>query len=185
MSLEQPIVTLVDLARLELAGSVATHQVSRLQAGMTVQVTVEGSAEPVAGKLARIAPAAEAGTRSIGVTIALANPNERLRAGQYAVAKVRLEDAIQRLTVPLAAVGNSAGQDHVWLIEGGVLARRAVTLGRRDEREGRIEVLHGVAPSGQVLAARFDNLREGAKAVLVPNKSPAVASAAASTPNLK
>ena len=185
VSLEQPIVTLVDLARLELAGSVATHQVSRLQAGMTVQVTVEGSAEPVAGKLARIAPAAEAGTRSIGVTIALANPNERLRAGQYAVAKVRLEDAIQRLTVPLAAVGNSAGQDHVWLIEGGVLARRAVTLGRRDEREGRIEVLHGVAPSGQVLAARFDNLREGAKAVLVPNKSPAVASAAASTPNLK
>ena len=106
--------------------------------------------------------------------------------GQLDVGGLALqEDAIQRLTVPLAAVGNSAGQDHVWLIEGGVLARRAVTLGRRDEREGRIEVLHGVAPSGQVLAARFDNLREGAKAVLVPNKSPAVASAAASTPNLK
>ena len=50
------------------------------------------------------------------------------------------------------------------MIESGVLARRAVTLGRRDEREGRVEVLQGVTPGSQVLAARFDNLREGAKA---------------------
>ena len=178
LSPEQPVLTIVDLARLELAGGVGTHEVSQLAPGMDVQVSVEGVAEKVAGKLARIAPAAEAGTRSIGVTIELANPGERLRAGQYALAKVHLADATQRLTVPLTAVGNTAGQDHVWIIESGLLARRAVTLGRRDEREGRIEVLGGVRPGGQVLAARFDNLREGAKAVVV-------ASAAASTPKLK
>ena len=178
LSPEQPVLTIVDLARLELAGSVGTHEVSQLAPGMDVQVSVEGVAEKVAGKLARIAPAAEAGARSIGVTIELANPGERLRAGQYALAKVHLADATQRLTVPLTAVGNTAGQDHVWIIESGLLARRAVTLGRRDEREGRIEVLGGVRPGGQVLAARFDNLREGAKAVVV-------ASAAASTPKLK
>jgi hypothetical protein len=45
-----------------------------------------------------------------------------------------------------------------------VLARRAVKLGRRDERVGKVEVLQGVSPASQVLAARFDNLREGAKA---------------------
>lgn len=182
---EQQVLTIVDLARLELAGSVATHEVAQLQPGMAVQVTVEGLAEPVAGTLARIAPAAEAGTRSIGVTIELANPNERLRAGQYALARVQLADATQRLTLPLAAVGNTSGQDHVWLIEAGLLARRAVTLGRRDEREGRVEVLSGVRPDGQVLAARFDNLREGAKAVVVAGKASAVVSAAASAPSLK
>ena len=185
LSPEQPVLTIVDLARLELAGSVGTHEVSQLAPGMDVQVSVEGVAEKVAGKLARIAPAAEAGTRSIGVTIELANPGERLRAGQYALAKVNLADATQRLTVPLTAVGNTAGQDHVWIIESGLLARRAVTLGRRDEREGRIEVLGGVRPGGEVLAARFDNLREGAKAVVVASKSAAVASAAASTPKSK
>ncbi len=152
---------------------------------MAVQVSVEGAAGKVTGKLARIAPAAEAGTRSIGVTIALANPKEIYRAGQYALAAVQLADSTQRLTLPLTAVGNTAGQDHVWVIESGILARRAVTLGRRDEREGRIEVLQGVRPGGQVLAARFDNLREGAKAVVVASKSATVASAAASTPSLK
>ena len=185
LSAEQPVLTLVDLGRLELAGTVGTHEVSQLAAGMPVKVTVEGVAEPLAGKLARIAPAAEPGTRSIGVTIELANPKEMLRAGQYALAAVQLADDRQRLTLPATAVGNTGGQDHVWVLEGGALSRRAVTLGRRDPREGRVEVLQGVQPTSQVLAARFENLREGAKAVLAAPKAAAVASAAASRPELK
>ncbi len=186
LAAEQQVLTIVDLARLELAGSIGTHEVSRLSPGMAVSVSVEGMAQPVTGRIARIAPAAEPGTRSIGVTIELANAKETLRAGQYAVARVTLPDDADRLTVPVAAVGNTSGQDHVWVIENGVLARRAITLGRRDEREGRVEVLGGLAPASQVLAARFDNLREGARALVVAAKSAAVASAAASTPaNLK
>ena len=185
LSPEQPVLTVVDLARLELAGSVGTHEVSQLAPGMDVQVSVEGVAEKVAGKLARIAPAAEPGTRSIGVIIELANPKEALRAGQYALASVQLTDPTQRLTLPLTAVGKTAGQDHVWVLEAGTLARRAVTLGRRDERQGRVEVLQGVSAGNQVLAARFDSLREGARAVIAGANSAAVASAAASAPTLK
>jgi RND family efflux transporter MFP subunit len=181
VAVEQPVLTIIDLARLELAGSVGTHEVSRLSAGLPVQVQVEGVARPVQGRIARIAPAAEPGTRSIGVTIELANPGETLRAGQYALARALLDDEQDRLTLPLTAVGNTAGQDHVWMIENGTLARRAVTVGRRDERQGRVEVLTGVGPESQVLAARFDNLREGAKA-LVAGSSAAVASAAADAP---
>ncbi|MBL8332000.1 MAG: efflux RND transporter periplasmic adaptor subunit [Rubrivivax sp.] len=182
LAMEQPVLTLVDLATLELQASVGTHEVSRLAPGQPVQVLVEGVAEPLAGRIARIAPAAEPGTRSIGVAIALANPGERLRAGQYAVARLELPGEAERLTLPLAAVGQAAGQDHVWVIEGGKLARRGVMLGRRDEREGRVEVLEGLNPGAQVLAARFDNLREGARASVVAAKGPPVASAAASVP---
>lgn len=185
LAMEQQVLTIVDLARLELAGAVGTHEVSRLAPGMPVKVEVEGVSQPVDGRIARIAPAAEPGTRSIGVTIELPNPKEVLRAGQYAVARVELADDTDRLTLPLAAVGNTSGQDHVWLIEGGQLARRAVKLGRRDEREGRVEVIDGVPATAQVLAARFDNLREGAKATVVATRAPAVASAAASTPLVK
>ena len=185
LSVEQQVLTIVDLARLELAGSVGTHEVARIQPGMAVQVQVEGVDQPVAGRVARIAPAAEPGTRSIGVTIELPNPKETLRAGQYALARATLADDTDRLTLPAAAVGKTSGQDHVWLIESGVLARRAVTVGRRDERIGKVEVLQGVTPTSQVLAARFDNLREGAKASVVAAKSAPVASAAASTPLVK
>jgi RND family efflux transporter MFP subunit len=178
---EQPVLTVVDLSRLELAGSVGTHEVSLLQPGMPVDVQVEGVAKPVSARLARIAPSAEAGTRSIGVTVELDNPNEAFRAGQYALARVVLQDAQQRLTLPASAIGSNAGQEHVWVIENGTLARRAITTGRRDEASGRVELLQGVPQTAQVLAARFDNLREGAKATVVAKAAPVASGAASQT----
>jgi membrane fusion protein (multidrug efflux system) len=181
VSNEQQVFTIVDIRQLELAGSVGTHEVGALAPGMPVQVRVEGVEKPVAARLVRIAPAAEPGTRSIGVTIAIDNPKETLRAGQYALARVDLQDPQQRLSVPIPAVGNTAGQDHVWLIENGQLMRRAVTLGRRDDANGRVEVLTGVTNASQVLGMRFDNLREGIKASIGAGKQAPVASAAASS----
>jgi RND family efflux transporter MFP subunit len=170
LSAEQQVLTIVDLARLELAASVGTHEVSRLHPGMPVQVTVEGLDAALTGQLARIAPAAEAGTRSIGVTVVLTNAQQRLRAGQYAIGEVLLADDRQRLLLPAAAVGSTGGQSHVWVIDtaGGAdasrLVRRAVTLGRRDEAGARVEILDGITTDTRVLATRFDNLREGALA---------------------
>ena len=191
VAMEQQVLTLVDLGRLELAGSVGTHEVGRLAPGMAVRLQVEGLDTPVAGQLLRIAPAAEAGTRSIGVTVGLANPDERLRAGQYALARVVLADPQQRLVLPLTAVGITSGQAFVWLVVDGALVRRAVTLGRRDEAGGRVEVLLGLDANAQVLGARFDNLREGARALIVPaaagglSSATAVAASAASRPVLR
>jgi len=186
LAMEQQVLTIVDLARLELAGTVGTHDVGRLQPGMGVQIAVEGASQPVAGRIARIAPAAEPGTRAIGVTIELPNASEAFRAGQYALATVVLADPTQRLTLPSSAIGNTSGQNHVWLIADGKLQRRAVMLGRQDEREGRVEITEGVTPAAQVLAARFDNLREGARAVIVASKAAGpVASASASAAQVR
>lgn len=181
---DQPVLTIVDLRRLELAGSVGTHEVSRLSPGMPVTVEVEGVERPVAGRIARIAPAAEPGTRAIGVTIELPNADERLRAGQYAVATAALPDDRERLSVPATAVSQAAGQDQVWLIEQGKLVRRAVRLGRRDGATGRVEVLEGLDVGHTVIAARFDGLAEGREASVAPAPAAAaaVASTAASTP---
>jgi RND family efflux transporter MFP subunit len=166
VSAEQQLLTVVDLSSLELAGTVGTHEVSQLKPGQPVQITVEGGAQAVTGRIDRIAPAAEAGTRSIGVVVSLDNKGELFRAGQYAMGKVVLADPTERLTLPVSAIGNTSGQDQVWVIEGGALLRRAITTGRRDDAKARVEVLQGLAPNATVLAARFDNLRDGAKATV-------------------
>ena len=180
LSVEQPVLTIVDLSELELAGAVGTHEVSLLAPGMPVEVRVEGVAKPVEGELVRIAPAAEAGTRAIGVTVSIPNPKEIFRAGQYALASVVLSDSALHLTVPALAIVNVLGQEHVWVIDHGALARRAITTGRRDEAQGRVEVLAGLTPAAQVLAAGYDNLREGAKAVVVERATPTASAAASS-----
>jgi len=174
---EQQVVTIVDLHMLELAGTVGTQEVGQLTTGMPVTLRIEGIDKPIDGKLARIAPAAEAGTRSIGVVVQLQNPKETMRAGQYAVAQVLIGDTTPRLTVPISAISSASGQEYVWTVENGKLLRRTVTTGRRDPVKGRAEVIEGLTADAPVLGARFDNLREGAKARVV-----AVATAATPKP---
>ena len=167
VSLEQPVLTIVNLAQLELAGNVGTHEVSRLSPGMPVALRIEGNSGEVNARLARLAPAADTGTRLIGVTISLDNSAERFRAGQYASARVVIPDPVERLTLPSSAIVSTSGQANVWVVEsaasGAQLVRRAVTLGRQDPATNRVEILQGVSAGAKILAARFDNLREGAK----------------------
>ncbi len=186
---EQALLTVVDLSTLELAGMVGTHEVSRLRPGQSVQVRVEGQGDAVNGRIDRIAPAAEAGTRAIGVVVVLDNTNEALRAGQFAQARVQLADATPRLVLPVGAVAQASGQDYVWTVEKDALVRRIVITGRKDLASGQVEIVKGLSADALVLGARFDNLKEGAVArVVAPGaapKAPPSASAAASLPSGK
>ena len=179
LSLEQPVVTLIDLATLELAGAVGIHEVSRVRPGMPVEVRVEGVERQVKGQISRVAPAAEPGTRSIGVVVSLPNPREELRAGMFATARLQLADPQPRLTLPSSAISVVSGQSTVWLIADGRLQRRAVQLGRRDAQADRVEVLEGLKVDATVLAVKFDNLREGGLASVKPASTASPASAAA------
>ena len=182
VSAEQELLTVIDLQQLELGGVVGTHQVAKLQPGQGVAVRVEGVDEVVIGKIDRIAASAVSGTRGIQVVVLLANPKEVLRAGQYASATVTIDDPTPRLTVPISALSQASGQDQLWTLEKGVLVRRIVTTGRRQVASGRVEVIQGLPEGVPVLAARFDNLKEGAAARVVSQKSaPAIASASAAS----
>lgn len=180
VSAEQQLLTVVDLSTLELAGTVGTHEVSLLKPGQPVQVQVEGQGQPVPGRIDRIAPAAEAGTRAIGVVVVLDNRQELFRAGQYAQARVVLPDDAPRLTLPISAVGQASGQDFVWTLEKDALVRRIVITGRKDAASDRIEIAKGLAPDSQVLGARFDNLREGQPAKIVTQRTAPKAASATS-----
>jgi membrane fusion protein, multidrug efflux system len=144
---------------------------------MTLQVSVEGVTTPVNGPLLRIAPAAEAGTRSIGVVVGLDNAKEQFRAGQYAIARAVLPGDVARLTVPSAAIVSVGGQDYAWVLADGVLARRAISTGLKDSVNARVEVLSGLTTNDRLLSMKFDNLREGQKAsvgmVTLPAATPA------------
>ena len=183
VSAEQQLITVVDLATLEVAGSVGTHEVSLLKPGQAVEVRVEGQNLPVIGRIDRIAPAAEAGTRAIGVVVVVGNKDERFRAGQYAQARVQLADDTPRLTLPVNAVGQASGQDFVWTLEKDALVRRIVITGRADPIGHRIEVTQGLPDEVQVLASRFDNLKEGSPAKVVAQRAaPTASNPASATP---
>jgi hypothetical protein len=54
----------------------------------------------------------------------------------------------------------------VWTIDHGKLAKRIVVTGGRDDTSGRVEIRTALRADVPVLAARFDNLKDGAPALV-------------------
>jgi len=172
VAFDAPLVTVLDLSDLELQALVPAIDVPGLAVGMSVELAVDGFGErKFAGRIVRINPSTEPGTRAILVYVALRNPDAALRSGMFANGRIALAASEPIASLPQSAVRTEAGQSFIWVIVDGKLARRIVTIGRRDEVAGLIEVRSPLPKSLPVLATRFENLKEGSPA-LVKGPSP-------------
>ncbi len=167
VAIESLLLTIVDLSELEVQAMVPALDVPELRPGMPVELAVDGFGERrFAGRIDRINPATEPGTRAIVVHVSLPNPDAALRAGMFATGRIALAASAPAPTLPAGAVRNDTGQTYVWTIEGGKLTRRIVLTGRRDDASGRVEIMTVLPPDVPVLAGRYDNLKEGLPAVV-------------------
>lgn len=148
-----PMLAVVDISSLELEAQVGVNDASRVRVGAPVVFTVgTQNGESMRGRVTRIAPRADAGTRQVGVAATLANPGARIVAGQFAYGRILTGSATTGVAIPIAAVSDSAGQPRVFLIQDGKLAVRPVTLGARDESRGLVAVESGLSANDRVLA---------------------------------
>ena len=179
VAFDSPLVTIVDLTEMELQAAVPASDVPELAIGKAVELTIDGFGERrFSGRVERINPSAEAGTRAILVYVGIPNADGALRGGMFATGRVALAASEPVATLPATAVRTDGGQTFVWTVEGGKLVKRGIVTGRRDDAAGRIEVKTALAPGVPVLAARFDNLKDGAPAIV---KAPAPVPASAPT----
>lgn len=159
---DAPLIAIVDLSLLEVQAQAPIADIAKIEPGMPATIEVEGLAErSFQGRVERINPSAEPGTRSIHVYVSLRNEGSLLKSGMFA--RVRLTLAAERETaaLPISAVRGDGAQTYVWLIMGERLERRPVTTGMRDERAHLVEILSGVQPGEDVIATKFDNLQHG------------------------
>jgi len=164
VAFDSPLVTVVDLRDLELQALVPAVDVPELALGMTVELAIDE--RRFTGRVERISPSTEPGTRAYFVYVGIPNADRALRGGMFATGRIALAAQSGVPTLPATAVRTEAGQTFVWTIDGGKLARRNVVVGRRDDEMGRVEIKSALPPGLPVLAARFDNLKEGAPALV-------------------
>ena len=181
VAFDSPLVTIVDLSDLELQAAVPAVDVPELTLGKMVELSIDGFGERrFTGRIERMNPSTEPGTRAILVYVGIPNPDGALRGGMFATGRVALATSLPVATLPATAIRTEAGQSFVWTVEGGKLVKRGVVIGKRDDAAGRIEVKTTLPADVPVLAARFDNLKDGAPAI-VKATSPAPAPATAPT----
>jgi membrane fusion protein, multidrug efflux system len=174
VAFDTPLVTIVDLAYLEVQALVPAIDVPELVAGMPVELSVDGFVDRrFTGRVGRINPATEPGTRAILVYVALPNPEGTLRGGMFATGRIALAASPAERTLPASAIRTEGGETFVWAIADGKLVRRTVLVGRRDDDAGMVELRTALPPTLPVLAARFENLKDGAPAAVRAPTTPA------------
>ena len=161
---EMPLFAIVDLRQMVLEAQVPASEIPQVQPGQMVDFSVEGfSGRSFQGRVTRINPAAEAGTRSLIVYISVDNADAALRSGMFAKGGIVLRTAAPLPVIPLAAVRSQNGVPVVWRVAGGVVTAQPVTLGVRNDSDGMVQVERGIAAGDRIIVARLENVKPGSQ----------------------
>ncbi len=153
--------TLVRGDVLELAAAVPERAAAGVQAGQAVRFTADGS--PFEGRVARISPSVDPGSRSVTVYVQVPNAEGRLRAGTFASGRIVSRVLDGALVVPLAALreGGEGGAPVVYRVADGKIDVATVTVGLRDETQGLVEITDGLSESDRVVVGNVGILGKG------------------------
>jgi membrane fusion protein, multidrug efflux system len=150
---------------MEIEAPAPASEIPGVKVGQIAQFRVDGFGErKFEGRVERINPAADLGSRSITLYLAVANRDGALKGGMFAKGELVLDKAPAAPVVPVNALREEAGQAFVFTIEDGKVARRPVKVGMREG--GYVEILGGLEQGVPVVRARIMDLKAGAPAVL-------------------
>ncbi len=169
---DTPLFAVVDLRQMILEAQVPASEIPRVKEGQVVSFDVEGfDSRHFHGKVVRINPAADAASRAITVYIAVDNPDGALRGGMFANGGITLQQSAVTPVVPLAAVHQENGVTSVLKIENGKVVEQPVKLGLKNEDDGMVAVISGLAPGTRIIAVKnLDGVKAGT-AVTLPQSA--------------
>lgn len=160
IAIDGRVIEIVDLSRLELEATLSAADSVDVRVGQEAMLQVEGSPRPVAARVARINPSAQAGSRSVLAYLVLADTTG-LRQGLFAQGALTLGRS-SSLAVPLSAVRTDKPAPYVQVIEDNRVVHRQVQSGARGDADKESWVaIDGVPAGAVVIRGHVGPLREG------------------------
>jgi membrane fusion protein (multidrug efflux system) len=167
----QDLVNLESLDPLKVDFRVPELALSQVKNGQTLQISLDAIPDKTYdGAIVAINPLIDANGRSIVIRAQVPNRDGRLRPGMFARVRLFTSDSKDTIVVPEESLFPVGEDKFVYKVVDGKAARQKIDIGQR--REGRVEVVSGLAPADVVVTAGVHKLRDGA-AVTVANASPA------------
>jgi len=172
----QEMFRIVRKNRLQWRAEVPASDLPSLRAGQTAVVNLPGLAKPLEGHVRVVSPTVDGQTRNGMVYVDL--PDNALalgaRPGMFASGWLAQGQA-NGLTLPQTAVALSDGFSYVFVIDGQTVRRTKVQVGRHEG--GRVEIVSGLKPGLQVVAAGVGLLSDGDTVRIVAAKPSAMPAA--------
>ncbi|HYY97024.1 MAG TPA: efflux RND transporter periplasmic adaptor subunit [Pyrinomonadaceae bacterium] len=136
----------------------------KIQVGAPVSVSVDAYPDrKFAGRVTAINPAVDPASRSFTVEAAIENPDNALRSGMFATARITQPGGGQSVYVPHDAVVRDVNTNsyRVFTVKDDAAHLRVVQVG--EEENGWIQILSGVQPDEEVAVNNLEQLYEGAR----------------------
>jgi RND family efflux transporter MFP subunit len=142
---------------------VPAGDIPSIRVGQEVSFRVEGFGErEFRGRIERINPATQSGSRSILVYAVLPNQDSALKGGMFAKGSVTLSKIESAQVLPLSAVREENGKAYVLRIANDRIESRAVKLGLTNEDEGVVQIVDGVDAQSRVVRTNPGTYTPGA-----------------------
>jgi len=161
LPIDGKILALLDTSHVEVAAQMPAADVVRLKVDQLASVMLEGFGEHAFhGRITRISPTAQPGSRSIPVFVEITDRNEGLRGGLFATGIVIVKEKAHALAVPASAMRKDDHGDFVLAVENGVLVRKPVGAVRTWSRGELVEV-KGLESGMTIVSAPLPGLKAG------------------------
>lgn len=172
VSANQPLLLIVDLNPITAVINVTERDYGQLEPQMEARLTTDSFPGRVfEGRVERIAPVFNAGSRQARVELSLENPEGQLKPGMFVRASISLRREDEATVAPFAAITRRADKQGVFLVDadGSKVSWRPVELGIRS---GEWIQLLGEPLSGDVVTLGQHLLDDGS-AIVIPESEPA------------
>jgi membrane fusion protein (multidrug efflux system) len=163
----QDMVNLESLDPLKVDFRVPELALSQVKDGQMLQITLDALPDKAYdGRVFAINPLIDANGRAIVIRAQVPNKDGRLRPGMFARVRLFTSGSRDTIVVPEEALFPLGEDKYVYKVVEGKAMRQKIEIGAR--REGKVEVLNGLARDDVVVTAGVIKLREGA-AVTIAN----------------
>ncbi len=157
---QMPVMAIVRIDPLKVTAEIPERMAPWIDIGRPVDLLVDAyPGRTFNGKVTRISPAVNTGTRAFPFEAVVPNPDGALKPGTFARVHIESGKVDQVLTVPFAALQYRYGVNRAFVVNGDRLEMRELQVG---ERLGdRIEVTTGLKPGERVAVTDVETLNGG------------------------
>ena len=170
------IATIVDMDSREVEVDVNEAYINRVKDNQRVEATLDAYPDaPLAAHVINIVPTADRTKATVRVRIGFDKleprilPDMGIKVRFLDDAPAQAENSGPRITIPAVAVQRDGGEAFVWVVSGGRVERRAVTVG--PESDGSIEIRAGIANGDELVSPVVQGLQDGGKVRLKDGNS--------------
>ena len=156
----QPLIHVVNVDPIILKTEVSSQNLKDLELNQKVEISIKAyENEKFFGFVKNISPVVDPFSRTVKLEIEIANPDQRIKAGLFAQAKIHIKTLNQSLSLPKRAIFYKEKQAYVYVVEEKKAKEIPVQVGL--EQDDKIQIVSGLKEGHVVVVSGHHKLAPG------------------------